>query len=289
MKMIPKISIIIPTFNSENTVSCCLDSIHSQEFTDYEVLIIDGGSCDKTLSIVQNYKNIRFKIHSEPDKGIYDAMNKGIKLAIGDWIYFLGSDDYLVDSKVLKSVSALFTLNYDIIYGDTIWGSEKKGGEFNKYSLIRSNITHQAIFYKKTIFDKLGDYNLTYKIWADYEFNIKCFGDDSIITKYVEIEIANYGINGYSSNFPLDINFCKDSMKIFKNNLKISTKSNEYGEALEFFARNEIRNKFYLFGLLHLWNSVLVTKNFKNNISFIYNFILKRKLMKIIRLFNRKQ
>jgi len=84
----PYLSIIIPTYNCENTISNCLNSILTQSYVDFEILIIDGASKDTTLEILKKYDDKRLKIVSEPDKGIYDAMNKGLKIANGNWIYF---------------------------------------------------------------------------------------------------------------------------------------------------------------------------------------------------------
>ena len=89
----PRLSIINPTFNSAKTLSRCLDSVISQSFTDWEVLMMDGVSNDDTIKIASSYQDSRIRIYSEPDKGIYDAMNKGIDKAHGEWLYFIDSDD----------------------------------------------------------------------------------------------------------------------------------------------------------------------------------------------------
>ena len=100
--MPPFISIIIPTFNAESTILKALESILQQTFKDFEILIIDGLSKDKTIEIVENLKDSRIKIHSDKDIGIYDAMNKGIHYAQGKWLYFIGSDDYLYNNEDCK-------------------------------------------------------------------------------------------------------------------------------------------------------------------------------------------
>jgi glycosyltransferase involved in cell wall biosynthesis len=118
----PFFSIIVPTYNSEATLKGCLESVLCQKFTDIEILIIDGMSNDKTLSIAKNYKNPIIRIYTETDEGIYDAMNKGIKQSQGKWLYFLGSDDELYDNEVLTNIATLINNNDnpDIIYGNVM-------------------------------------------------------------------------------------------------------------------------------------------------------------------------
>ena len=114
----PRLSIIIPTFNSAKTLSRCLDSVISQSFTDWEVLMMDGVSNDDTIKIASSCQDSRIRIYSEPDKGIYDAMNKGIDKSRGEWLYFLGSDDYLFNSHSLEDVFKNDIEKYDVVYGD---------------------------------------------------------------------------------------------------------------------------------------------------------------------------
>ena len=119
-----KISIITSTYNSEKTVKDTLDSILCQTYKDIEVLIIDGKSKDKTLDIVRHYEKLfqgKLKFISEPDKGIYDAMNKGIRMATGDVVGILNSDDLYMDNKVLEDVAnAFMQKNVDSVYGNLI-------------------------------------------------------------------------------------------------------------------------------------------------------------------------
>ena len=114
----PFFSIIIPTFNSACHIKSCLNSIVCQNYLDWEVLIMDGVSKDDTVKIAESYSDSRIHVYSEPDKGIYDAMNKGIKKAQGEWLYFLGSDDWLVDNEVLANVSNQLSHDLDVFYGD---------------------------------------------------------------------------------------------------------------------------------------------------------------------------
>lgn len=196
-----KISIIIPTYNSAKTLSCALNSIISQSYSNWEVLVVDGVSKDDTISIAKSYDDNRICIISEPDTGIYDAMNKGIERSNGEWLYFLGSDDMLYDHRVLQFF--FYDNNYssfDIVYGDVIAPqlSEQYKGEWS-INNIDYNRCHQAIFYKRSVFNKLGKYNLKYKILADYDFNIKWMLNKKIKVKYVDRVVANYATGGVSA------------------------------------------------------------------------------------------
>ncbi len=158
------LSIIIPTYNSEKTIKDCLDSIISQTYTDYEVLIMDGVSSDNTINIVKEYKNSNIHIFSEKDTGVYDAMNKGIDKSNGKWLYFLGSDDRLYDNNVLKDIISFISENdCNVAYGNAYFiGKEKfHAGYFTRERLNKQmNICHQAIFIKKRYFT--GWDNITY-------------------------------------------------------------------------------------------------------------------------------
>ncbi len=216
---IPILSIIIPTYNSNSTIERCINSIIRQVFSRYEIIIIDGLSTDHTLYIVKRLlnNNSNFKIISEPDRGIYDAMNKGIRIAKGNWVYFLGSDDYLIDEYSLSNIFENVGIeNYDICYGNVIapdYGG-LYGGRFDYNMLDEKNICHQAIFYKKDVFKKIGVFNLKYKLLADYDFNIRCFYNKNIQIQYIDSIVAFYSPNGKSANL-IDKEFEKDKSKIF--------------------------------------------------------------------------
>ena len=201
-----KFSIIIPTYNSSGTLVKCLDSILMQSYMNYEVIIIDALSTDETSQIINSYvkKFSSLQLVLEKDEGIYDAMNKGIKISQGNWLYFLGSDDVLFNEDVFENISKFILANKeaDLIYGDVIMNSSNKryAGEFDILRLhLDCNICHQAIFYKKEIFEKLGNFNVKYKIWADWDFNIRCFRHPGFKCLYIDKVIANYNdISGIS-------------------------------------------------------------------------------------------
>lgn len=199
-------SIIIPTYNSGKTLYNTIESILKQTFNGFEIVIVDGISGDDTLKIASAFNDDRIKIFSEKDTGVYDAMNKGILHCNGEWIYFLGSDDVLLNSEVLEKIKNEIQLNSDtdFIYGDVVFKSSNQVyyGESSLYRLLNEgNISHQAIFYKKSIFQKVGLFNLKYKVYADWEFNIRCFFDERTIKRYIDIKIALFNdLDGISAN-----------------------------------------------------------------------------------------
>lgn len=205
----PLISIIIPSFNSAETIAETIDSILQQDYKHVEVLIMDALSADGTAKIVEHYTqtNANIAFYSEKDKGVYDAMNKGIAKATGDYLYFMGSDDVFYEPNTLSKLSPILKSGADFVYGNIQFKHNKRiySGESNieKLMIEQISICHQAIFYAKRVFDVVGSYDLKYHIHADYDFNIRCFKNESIRTKYTDQIIAIFnenGLSGTSSN-----------------------------------------------------------------------------------------
>lgn len=217
----PFFSIVIPTYNSAGTIAACVESIVQQSFQDIEVLIMDGLSTDSTIEILEDFKRQlpSLKIKQEKDKGIYDAMNKGLDCAQGEYLYFIGSDDTLYDKDVLGNIFKLLSPSQPkILYGNVrMQGSNQwvedgliHAGEFDLKRLLSHNISHQAIFYHRSVFDKLGRYNTTYPIFADYDMNLRCFANYSFV--YTDTIIANFKVGGASTGLA-DTAFDKDKLK----------------------------------------------------------------------------
>jgi glycosyltransferase involved in cell wall biosynthesis len=180
------ISIITAVFNRRETIEDAVHSIQSQSYKHVEHIVIDGGSNDGTLDILEATLSGNFKLISEIDDGIYDAINKGISLSSGQVIGLMHSDDFYADSEVLNDVVNLFTdSTIDIVYGDLDYVSKNNpervvrrwvAGEF-----ARSNFQygwmppHPALFVRKKVFDRIGNYNNDYKISGDYDFILRLF------------------------------------------------------------------------------------------------------------------
>jgi len=209
-----KISIIIVTLNAGNTLQECLNSIYNQQYPEIEIIVIDGKSTDNTLAVLEkNSQRISFCL-SEPDKGIYDAMNKGIKHAAGKWLYFLGADDVL-----FPEFSTLATELQDpgaIYYGSVLTRGVKRFGYVSMYQMAKTGIFHQAIIYPAAIFKKY-EYEQKYQVFGDYAFNIKCYGDKNIKWIFKDYIVANFNHTGLSST-GVDEAFAKDKPRLILEN-----------------------------------------------------------------------
>ena len=217
----PKISIITVVFNAVQTLEDTIKSVLGQTYDNLEFIIVDGGSNDGTLDILKKNDSLKITFKSEPDKGIYDAMNKGIKIAKGEWIYFLGADDTFYNETVLEKVFSDSAIDsYDLMYGNVYAHALKRvyDGEFSKDRLLFQNISHQAIFYKKKVHNKVGYYNDKYKTFADWNLNIECFFHPEIKVKYIEIIIANFAAGGLGTSQP-DLPFLRNYL--FPKNLQM--------------------------------------------------------------------
>lgn len=202
-----KVSIIIVCLNADKTIEAAIRSVQDQKYKNIEKVFIDGGSSDGTLEIIRKYLKTDDKFISENDKGIYDAMNKGVKMATGDIIYFLNSDDSLFDSDVVGEMVDFFSLNqnYKIVYGKVYCKNmpldvkETQPKQINSVSgFITQVICHQAVFVKRSIFDTIGLFNIKYRFTADQEWLLRTFihyGDQFI---YWDRIIAFYDYQGQS-------------------------------------------------------------------------------------------
>jgi glycosyltransferase involved in cell wall biosynthesis len=210
------ISVVIPVYNAENFIADCLDSIFRCLVSNFEVVIVDGESLDATSSIVQRYIDRGHPIvfHSEKDGGIYDAMNKGVKLAHGQYVYFIGADDLmLVSNQVLEGV----LINEEVYYGDVIFSTNKQryNGEFSTKVLVVKNICHQAIFYpRKILLENI--FNVKYQMMGDYELNLRLW--NQVKYNYISNDIAIYSNTGLSTML-YDKEFKKNFLNIIFKNL----------------------------------------------------------------------
>lgn len=208
------VSIVIVTYNAENFLKTCLESVINQPFKNKEIIIIDGNSTDKTLQIINSYSEHISIWISEPDLGIYDAMNKSIKYIKGKWVLFLGADDLLLEG--FNEFSACLKNQNEVYYGDCITENTILGGKFSNYRLAKMNICHQAIFYPTYLFNRYF-YNTIYNVFADYDLNIRIWGNNSIRKNYIPLTISKYNTTGFSST-NIDLQFKKDKSKIICKN-----------------------------------------------------------------------
>lgn len=196
-----KVSIIVPTLNAEATVEHCLQSVLNQTYERRETIVVDGGSTDRTLSILDGFRGRINLIKDASDRGVYDAMNKGVRAATGDWVYFLGADDSLASVDILERIFSRDLAAVDVVYGDVFMQRSRTryAGRFDIYKLSKKNICHQAIFYRRRLFSVVGMFDLDYPLWADYEMNLRIFGTPDLRHRYLDVVVANYSEGGRSS------------------------------------------------------------------------------------------
>ena len=202
-----KISIITVCLNCEGLIERTIKSVIDQTYTNIQYIVIDGGSTDNTLNIIGKYENKIDVMLSEIDKGIYDAMNKGLAYATGDLVYFLNAGDYLCDNNVLRNVIERFNANSDsdILYGDYIYYDNNSEQRCSGYragipDLLRRGYCHQTIFAKQSAFVKCGNFNTDYKIYADFDWLLRALVKFGQKMSYIGIPIAYYLKGGESES-----------------------------------------------------------------------------------------
>ncbi|WP_286778603.1 MULTISPECIES: glycosyltransferase family 2 protein [Sphingobacterium] len=202
-----KISIVIATYNAGEVLGRCLGSIVRQLSKDVELIIIDGGSQDKTLDVINSFRGSISYVVSEPDKGIYDAWNKGIHVAKGEWIMFIGADDVLLDKAIdiyLESFEANDLSSYDFISAHNQYVNNtgvvlKILGDSADWNRLRKGMAAAhvgSLHNKRNLFNKVGVYDLNYSICADYELLLR--KGNKLRTFFIDKEIAKMTFGGMS-------------------------------------------------------------------------------------------
>ena len=239
------ISIITATFNSAKTLKDTIQSVLRQTNKDFEYLIIDGGSTDETIDIVKSYESEfsgRLKWVSEKDQGTYDAMNKGIKMASGDVVGILNSDDYFTSDDILQTVNNAFKSHeIDAIYGDIHFirdGNPQKCVRYYSSRMFRPfwlrfgfMPAHPSFYCKREVFEKAGLYSLDYKIGADYEMMVRLFKKYRIMSQYINKDFVTMRTGGASNNnvrsritlINEDVKACKEN-GVYTNSLFVMLK-----------------------------------------------------------------
>ena len=211
MNSSPKISIITVSFNSAKTIKETIESILIQDYNNIEYIIIDGGSSDETINIVKSYSEKISYFISEKDNGIYDAMNKGIKVATGDIVGILNSDDFYPNSFVLSNVAKTFKkYNCDAVYGDLVYVNKKDTTQIKRYwqagnyntSKIKNGwmLPHPTFFVKKVMYNRYGLYNTDLKSAADYEMILKLLYKENISVQYIPMILVKMRMGGASNS-----------------------------------------------------------------------------------------
>lgn len=233
-----KISIITSTYNSGKTVKDTLESILNQTYKDIELLIIDGKSKDNTLEIVHHYEKLfqgKLSYISEPDKGIYDAMNKGIQMATGEIVGILNSDDLYMDNKVLEDIANAFIQSkVDAIYGNLIFVEEYdtnkvvrnwKGSQYQPESFLNGwHPAHPTFYVRRKIYEKYGAFDISFNVSADFELMLRFIEKYRISNLYLDRTLIKMRMGGESTgSIKKIITGNKNVLRAFeKNGFKVS-------------------------------------------------------------------
>ena len=220
------ISIITCSYNSINTIDDTIKSVLSQKDASIEYIIVDGLSNDGTVDIIKKYYGKIYKFISEKDSGIYDAMNKGIKLSDGDIIGFLNADDVYYDESVISKVVKVFeSLKVDSVYGDLIYISGDndkikrywKSGDYDINNFKKGWMPpHPAFFVRRGIYDKYGGFNESYRISADYDLMVRLLYKNKISAFYLPEILVKMKTGGVSNKISQTVTRLREDYEIMK-------------------------------------------------------------------------
>jgi glycosyltransferase len=239
-----KVSIITVTYNSAATVEDTILSVLRQTYPDIEYIVVDGGSKDRTMALVKRYETAfggRLKWVSEPDKGIYDAMNKGIRMASGEVAGILNSDDYYTSDDVIANMVQAFRDDVDAVYGDVHFVRDGQPHRCVRYYSSKGfrplwlrfgfMPAHPSFYLRKSVYDRAGEYRIDYRIGADYEMMVRLFYTYKIRAKYLSQDFVTMRTGGASTRnmrsrltlIAEDVRACRDN-GVYTNTLMICTK-----------------------------------------------------------------
>ncbi len=230
-----KVSVITATYNSEKTLPMTMESVLAQTHRDIEHIIVDGGSIDATVKIARNYADKygerELKIISEPDQGIYDAMNKGLALATGDIVGILNSDDFFTTPKVIERIETVFNENptLDAVYGDICYVDPEdihrvvryySSESFRRWKMKMGFMpAHPSFYCRRKVYDKLGNFDLDFKIAADFENLLRLIYRGRISTQYIPMNFVTMRTGGASTRgFISHKDIMRDHFKAYKKN-----------------------------------------------------------------------
>lgn len=201
-----KISIVTVSLNAEQVIERCLQSVISQTYDHLEYVVIDGESTDRSLDLIQGFRDKIDYFISEPDRGLYHAMNKGIAAATGEFVYFLNTDDYFCDTQVVADVARAIERHpgADLVYGDILmsergqWVRKPPLPVLTRETLCRKGFCHQALFARRSVLVETQGFSEAYRIVADADWLARALSSGAT-SLYIERDIANISLEGLSS------------------------------------------------------------------------------------------
>lgn len=226
-KNAPLVSVITVVFNGERYIEETILSVINQTYSNVEYIIIDGGSTDKTLDIIRKYDSTIDCWISEKDEGVYNAMNKGIDISRGEWLYFIGADDYFLVNKSLEDIPFADLSMYLAISGGVVYeGAKYVISSFSNKMFLHNTLHHQATFYSKKLFLAF-QYDEEFKIVADYELNLILFLHHRKKVKFIKNIICFCRLDGlslkYANEAHKEMNKVRRKHFCFFNNILLGT------------------------------------------------------------------
>lgn len=202
-----KITIITASYCAARTIEQTLSSVVRQDYPAIEYIVVDGGSTDGTVDKIKKYEKYGVRWISEPDQGLYDALNKGARMATGDYIEIIGADDALVDSNVISRIVHQIKPDTDIFSGQEWCVDEESGTQYpylnatmrNKATYPGGMAPHAALFVRRELFLRYP-FDTSYRIAADYKFFLQCYYDETVRIQYSDEMVAFFSISGMSSD-----------------------------------------------------------------------------------------
>lgn len=217
----PMVSVVICTFNSGEITRRAIESVLNCNYENIECIVVDGASKDSTVDIIKSYAdNPKFRYISEPDKGIYNAMNKGWRMAKGEWIHYLGSDDELLPDGLHELLDNVDQIKYDIIYGHVInrqLDGKQKLAKCKDYTYlpIHTFACHQGIIMRRSLFEVLHGFDEKLKVLADKDLFIRTYKYGKCRYKKTSATVAIFQVGGISSGIKKNL---KENWYIYKKN-----------------------------------------------------------------------
>lgn len=268
-----KLSIITVNLNNAEGLRKTIESVVNQTYTHFEHIIIDGGSTDGSVDVIKEYENRYTHIEgglywvSEPDKGIYNGMNKGIKVAKGEYCYFLNSGDYLVNHTVINLITSKSN-KQDLIYGNFV--KKLDNGKFikrtqpEKLSLstfFTTSITQQATLINKKLFHRIGLYDERYSIVSDWKFFMEAILLDDLTYQYIDYDFAYFQEGGISNNPTFHNKHMMERDQVFKE-LKLPTcVKNDMGELIRLqIFEQDIKSRHLIIPAIKIENFIRMAK-----------------------------
>ncbi len=223
----PDVSVLMATLNASGRVTSSIQSVLSQADVHTEIIIYDGGSTDGTVEEIAAAGN-QIVLRSEPDSGVYDALNKALKLAQGRFVLILGAGDCLQPGALSALLAQAPSGDRALIYGDVYMEDLacRYGGPWDAERFRKDNLCQQGILYGRGIFDLIAAFDLQYPILADYAFNIQCFGHKRITCRHVDFIVANYLGDGLSAR-NRDEAFLRDRPQLLEQHLGLPPKGSK--------------------------------------------------------------